>query len=665
MLTIRPRINKPLRGLLLAASLMACLTALTIGATASANPSRTATATAASVTSHTLSAAARLRTIADHALVSSAHELKSCLHRPSHHCTTARRAVQRSGKHLKHTERHLSKLAHGKPRSFGPSDFTQAPQLTVSGQSLTWTRVHRMSSYVFVRKVPGQADQYSVVNALSTLPPPVPGVTVTYSVRTNVDGSTWSNEQSISYPSEVAPTEALPTEVVSAPPVIGPIGATNQQAAPLLTLSGQTLSWKPVAEVSTYLLVQRGPDKEETYSVVLGTSFTPTPVPGATISYSVRTAVDGSAWAPDVTISYPPETTVPTPTPLPKPPVVETPPTPPVVEPPPTPPVVETPPTPPAPEPEPTAGGFEMAIVPGSTASSEPGIIHNLGAHSVRMEFAIGTPASALASTVEEYAKVDIRIMPLAGFARTLPTTAQAANLASWAAAYGPGGTFWKGKSLPADTAFTNIEFGNETSFTYQYSDNSVAGVASRAQNYALRFKEAAEGIHASNSKVGLLAQGDSGLNKGSTWVDNMFKAVPDLAKRVAGWTVHPYGPNAVSRVQEVVTQTKANGASSSIPIYATEWGLSTDNGRCLSENYGWNACMSYSEAASDLGSTIAALREHIGSQLKAVYLYQAQDLTTSGTSTDREMYFGALQRDGSRKGAYTTEVESLLKNNP
>jgi hypothetical protein len=54
-------------------------------------------------------------------------------------------------------------------------------------------------------------------------------------------------------------------------------------------------------------------------------------------------------------------------------------------------------------------------------------------------------------------------------------------------------------------------------------------------------------------------------------------------------------------------------------------------------------------------------MRARYGSELRAFYLYQAQDLGTSGGSSDREQYFGALQSTGTRKGAYTAEIESLL----
>jgi hypothetical protein len=572
-------------------------------------------ATVARTLPRALSAAARRATQADHALVSDAKWLKRCLIRhPAHlkRCNAARQAVQRAGGRLARAERNLARIARSTDqaaRSRNPS--LRAPHLTVSGQTLTWTQVAQIHTYVLLRRVPGQPDQYSVVHGTSTTPPPVPGVTVRYSVRTTAGGSAWAEERSISYP---------PTETV------------NTQAAPKITVSGETLTWNPIATVSTYVLATQAPGKVKQYSVVSGTSTTPPAVPGASVSYSVRTAVNGSAWSPEVSISYP---------------------------------AAVTSPTPPPSGGGSSSGAFEMGIVPESMGPSEPGIIHGLGGHSVRMEFEIGVSASQLAPIVEGYAREGIRVMPLVGFDKTLPTPAQARNIASWAAAFGPGGSFWQGKSLPAAAAMTTMEFGNETSYAYQFSDNSTAAVAARAQTYALRFKEAYEAVHAANPQVGILAQADDGDSGSSTWVNNMFKAVPNLAGLTAGWTIHPYGPEWQKSIDRLISQTQAVGAPSTIPIYVTEWGLATDNGRCLSDNYGWNKCMSYQEAANALGSTVAGMTARYGTRLHAFYLYQAQDQGPSGTSTNREEYFGALQTDGSSKGPYTAEVQSLLNANP
>jgi hypothetical protein len=308
---------------------------------------------------------------------------------------------------------------------------------------------------------------------------------------------------------------------------------------------------------------------------------------------------------------------------------------------------------------------FEMGVVVGSAISWEMSFVHKLGAHTSREEFEIGTSASQMSSTIEASAKAGVRPLLLASFYGTLPTPAQAQSLGAWAAQFGPGGSFWKGKSFPASDAVTSIEFGNETSYEYQYSDNSASGYATRAQTYALRFKEAQAAIHAANPNVVLLAQGDPGNAPGTSWMDNMFKAVPNLGSIVGGWTVHPYGPNWQPIVDKLVSSAKADGAPSSIPLDVTEWGLSTDNGRCLDDNYGFNKCMTYSEAANTLTSNVAAMRSRYGSRLASLYLFQARDQKATGTSGGREGYFGALQSNEASKGAYTTTVQSLLSTNP
>jgi hypothetical protein len=294
--------------------------------------------------------------------------------------------------------------------------------------------------------------------------------------------------------------------------------------------------------------------------------------------------------------------------------------------------------------------GTNLAIdVPGATT---------LGAKLVRVEFGIETPAAGLLNTIAGYAAKGIRVAPLAGFSGRLPTAAQAKTLASWASAYGPGGSFWAGRSDGA-LAIRSIEFGNETSYGYQYGDGAgAASYTARAQTYAVRLKEAAEAISSTGADVGVLAQADDWTGD---WVNAMYSAVPNLDDYVGGWTIHPYGTNWQNRLQDLVNQTAAHGAPSSIPIDITEWGVASDGGNCLSDNYGLNKCMSYQEAGNTVTSTEQAMRAKLGGRLGLFMLYQVRDQATSGTSTDREAYFGALQQNLQPKGGYTTAVESLL----
>jgi hypothetical protein len=140
-----------------------------------------------------------------------------------------------------------------------------------------------------------------------------------------------------------------------------------------------------------------------------------------------------------------------------------------------------------------------------------------------------------------------------------------------------------------------------------------------------------------------------------------MFSAVPKLGSIVAGWTVHPYGPTWQRKLDALVATTAAKGAPSSIPIYVTELGIAVDNGHCLSENYGWNPCMSNAEAATALSGVVSGMRARYGSRLHALYLYQAQDQKPENATNDRENYFGLLQSNGASKGPFTAAVQAVL----
>jgi hypothetical protein len=270
---------------------------------------------------------------------------------------------------------------------------------------------------------------------------------------------------------------------------------------------------------------------------------------------------------------------------------------------------------------------------------------------------------------IASYAEAGIEPLLLAGFPGRSPTAAEARNLGTWAAAFGPGGSARQGKSWAASTAVTHIEFGNESNQPWQYPSlasnpdwPNSAGYADLARQYALRFKDARASIDAANKTVGLLAIADT-PGRWASWQNNLFAAVPELGKLVSGWVVHPYGPSASWKlgIDDAMAQAASHGAPSSIPIFVTEYGFATDNGHCLSDNYGWDPCMTYDQAAVNLRDAVAGMRARYGARLAALYLYSAADLRATGTSTDREHYFGALHNDASPKGAFTTEVQQEL----
>jgi hypothetical protein len=653
----RPRTYRAPRRTLMTLLLAGCLFLLAIGtATASAaRPVSRSSVQASRSLPHALAVAASLSAQTDRTLVTKARALRACVRQnrtQPRRCQADRSAVQRAGSKLASAERRLAQIAGSTGRAAHASSYqrdsaSQAPALTVSGQTLSWTRVGNDSTYLLMREVPGQPARYSIVDGTSTVPPPVPGATVRYAVRTTASWSFWSTERSITYPAASAPapiptptdppvTKTTPTE----PPAstTTPTPPVDTQTAPTIKASGQSLTWSAVGSVSTYILAAITTSGGTQYSEVTGTSITPPAVPGVTVDYEVRTAVEGSAWSTTVSISYP--AVEPTPTPAP-------------TEPAPT----EPAPTEPAPVSE--ASTFTPGLNAGTNMTLDVNGSVELGAKLVRIAFESDVTAAQMEPVIAGYAAKGIRVLPLFSFYGSMPTPTEARDLANWAKAYGPGGTYWS--SHPTDQQpIQAIEFGNETSYSYQYGNEEASSpaYAARAEAYAVRFKEAAEAISTTGIKVGLLAQAD---NASGNWVKSMYHAVPNLSGYVAGWTIHPYGVGWQARLQDLINQTAAQGASATIPIDITEWGLSTDNGRCLSENYGLNRCMTYSEAATTVTNTVSEMRKMLGSRLNMFLLYSVRDEAVTGTSTEREAYFGALQHELQPKGAYTTAVQALL----
>jgi hypothetical protein len=577
---------------------------------------------------------------ADKAVVSAARSLSRCQAKAgaaSTTCAASRKALQKAGLKLSSISHRIARSSSATKSTLGASQ--QAPILATFGATLRWNKVAGVTAYVLVRKVSGKSDLYSVVNGTSTTPDAIPGKTVSYGLRTAVVGSAWAREVQIRY-----------------------ANADQRLAAPKLTSDGQKLTWTSTAGVSSYAMVTKEPGVADVYTTVTGTSITPPAKPGKTVRYSVRNNIDGSAWAGETSITYPASgaTTSPSPTSTTTPAGTPTSGSAPTSSSP------APAPSAPAPAGPSTAANFQMGINSGSAIAWQLGFITQLSAKHVRMEFDINTPASDIAPIVLQYAQAGIQPLLLAGFQGRTPTAAEAQNLATWAAAFGPGGTFWQGKGVAPSTAVTRIEFGNETNNPYQYSGWTLAddwyknaNYLNLAKEYARQAKNAAIAVKAANPNVGILAVGDQ-YSGYTTWINAMFDAVPDLADYVAGWTVHPYGPKWQIPMDNMIAAMHARGAVDK-PLYATEWGLSSDNGRCLSDNFGFDKCMTYDTAATTLQTAIAGMRARYGSRLASVYLYSTSDLKPTGTSDDREQYFGALKSDKSAKGAYTSAITALL----
>jgi hypothetical protein len=305
------------------------------------------------------------------------------------------------------------------------------------------------------------------------------------------------------------------------------------------------------------------------------------------------------------------------------------------------------------------AQGFTVGLVSGPAAAWEARtIVPELHPRMVRFGLSIDTSLSELQKQIAGLSAKGEEALPMAEFYGRIPSTAEAQHLAAWARAYGPGGTFWRGRRNAHPIHY--IEFGNETNESYQFGGvSSGPSYIARAKAYARRAKAAISAIKAANPGVGLLVQGDNGGCGCSQWVDGMFSAVPDLNRRVAGWTAHPYGPPSryAPILSRMVSDTAKHG-DRSLPFFLTEYGISSDNGRCLSGNYRWPRCLTYARAAADMHRSIGDMRAKWGSRIAALFIFEQRDMQPHGSTSNREGYFGAVQHNGGRKGPYTSEIE-------
>lgn len=299
------------------------------------------------------------------------------------------------------------------------------------------------------------------------------------------------------------------------------------------------------------------------------------------------------------------------------------------------------------PQPKPPASLFAPGLVLNPIEGSLVKQIQaSLGATACpcRSEFAIGEGTAALAAMFVAFPT----LQPLAGFEGRIPTATEAQGLVAWA------------KACPK---LKKIEFGNETSYSYQFSDNSNAAVALRAAEYAVEAREAALALRPFG--VGLIVQAEDGGSGSSLWVDSMFRAVPDLASYAAGWSIHPYGVWGLEKMERMVRYLATHGETK-LPIHATEWGIACDQdssgkGRALSQNWGLRANLNYAEAGLEVAELIPKLRAAAGGRLASLFVYQTHDGKPSGASTERDAYLGATTVTGGPKGAYTDAIKSLM----
>jgi hypothetical protein len=207
-------------------------------------------------------------------------------------------------------------------------------------------------------------------------------------------------------------------------------------------------------------------------------------------------------------------------------------------------------------------------------------------------------------------------------------------------------------------TGIRFIEFGNERA----YAHNGTPGAGAQ---YGVGVANALTAMQGSGKT--LLVEGEDALT-GSGWVGAMVGAAPALRTRTdVAFTVHPNGQRNASgspgggwepRIVRMISQLNAADILSP-PIFITEWGISTDNGVALSDNYGWPTNMTYVAAGNAAASNIPAMFDRF-MNLRAVIWYSTQDLRDPGFNNGRENYFGARRLNETDKPGLTERLREL-----
>lgn len=415
--------------------------------------------------------------------------------------------------------------------------------------------------------------------------------------------------------------------------LVSPLQAQAAVAAPKLTVTDQTISWQRVQHgrkfVRNYELATiRNPTttRDTTYRIVRCCAVTPPAVPGETVRYTLRANVNGSPWADDVSITYPPAGIDPS---------------------------------------APVRGINTNVTGWGSQGPQVLSEMSALGANWIRedLSWARSEPSrgvfdwSSFDNTVALARAAGFQILPILGYAPAWSSPNNAADFGNFVAAavsrYGPGTT--------AD--ITYFEVWNEPYYAYawsgmapdagQYANDYVAAVtAGRAANPAAKFLISADNADAPKSG------GSCPWN--TCWIEDMFTAEPTLSSYIDGISFHPYtqdGPANPLAEDSTFRSVTGNWAFARIDVAQRVFAERGVNAPFWITEVGWSTCPGADECVSE--ATQAAYYQDLfplidaRPWIQAVFPYMGRDCCNSDPA-DEQQYFGlARWPDQSHKPAW------------
>ncbi|MBJ7332654.1 MAG: hypothetical protein JHC95_22360 [Solirubrobacteraceae bacterium] len=246
-----------------------------------------------------------------------------------------------------------------------------------------------------------------------------------------------------------------------------------------------------------------------------------------------------------------------------------------------------------------------------------------------------GMSRAQVQAIADKYAANGARIIALVDFNDAPPSETESRNLGTWATI----------KGIEA------IEFGNEPWLNPGWDYAA----------YARSYKAAQDAVLSANPLMTLIAVGDS-ANRSHRPGLEVMKAMKAIGTRPGAVQFHPYGPGYANRLVQVREDLAAVGWSDT-PIWASEVGVSTDDGRTMLQggtpnNYGWNTAMTYAEAANVTEQIVTGLKT---AGVARVVLYMGTDYRAHGETSEREHYFGLTTSTNGEKGALSAKARELF----
>jgi hypothetical protein len=324
---------------------------------------------------------------------------------------------------------------------------------------------------------------------------------------------------------------------------------------------------------------------------VSGTSYTPTPVPGATVQYSIRTAVDGSAWAVPVNITFPAPAPAPSPTPTPSP-----------------------------------LTSMVVGLDAGNYGTG--GVSDVKGAVSfVRLDSDLGTSAAKM------YASGGLRIdWDFSGPYNSGGVSAL--NASSWVT-----NTLNTYKATTDPTTTPMIEVLNEPGGTWFWGSNAIS--QTNADAYRNLLKMTYDAFHAQYGSAAPKILGTFDGSNGNTFGQRWWTS--DAANYVDGVIVHPYGGTSSTTTSALGNRQRVIDAHNWThePVYVTEVGWPTALGQpATGDSLQW----SEADQATNLTNFMDWARGtgYVG----AVMYFNYRDYGSNN-------WYGIEHADGTKKPAY------------